>query len=254
MDDNAKDIESISAHKRTLDDDANGTSEPPRKKPVTKERQRVSRACDACKRKKARCTGTLPCPTCEKNKLWCTYDAAYARGKHPPPPPTKSPAVGLHATTLESSILNQASTPDNDVSTTSVHTPAIESQAATTRPFSPSEPQVRTRRSSSTEIVTHLHVQNGSVSTVPARRNSPMPTQIDSQGHYVGSSSGIAFLSRARNRLRRTVSPSTQDAPSSSSIFSFGDAPLPDCDATGFMLPSNEDAIKLISRYFEYSL
>ena len=38
-----------------------------------KKRQRVSRACDLCKRKKKQCTGTQPCATCHSKSAECTF-------------------------------------------------------------------------------------------------------------------------------------------------------------------------------------
>lgn len=51
---------------------------------------KVSRACDFCKLKKLRCTGTLPCQICIKKGLECQYDAQYRRGRPPTPPPAAS--------------------------------------------------------------------------------------------------------------------------------------------------------------------
>jgi len=52
--------------------------------------QKVSRACDLCKAKKARCTGTRPCENCVRKGLDCVYDARYSRGRPPTPPPGSS--------------------------------------------------------------------------------------------------------------------------------------------------------------------
>ncbi|KAK8207325.1 putative C6 transcription factor [Phyllosticta capitalensis] len=49
--------------------------------------RKVTRACDSCKSKKSRCSGTLPCETCADRGLHCVYNAAYARGKPPTPLP-----------------------------------------------------------------------------------------------------------------------------------------------------------------------
>ncbi|KAL2835650.1 fungal-specific transcription factor domain-containing protein [Aspergillus pseudoustus] len=46
---------------------------------------KVSRACDPCKSKKIRCSGTLPCHTCSRRRLSCTYDTKYSRGRPPTP-------------------------------------------------------------------------------------------------------------------------------------------------------------------------
>ncbi|CAK7202150.1 hypothetical protein SEUCBS139899_004870 [Sporothrix eucalyptigena] len=47
---------------------------------------KVSRACDSCKAKKLKCSGTVPCDTCSKKKLDCLYQAQYRRGRPPTPP------------------------------------------------------------------------------------------------------------------------------------------------------------------------
>ena len=48
---------------------------------------KVSRACDSCKAKKIRCSGTLPCKICSRRRLSCSYASRYARGRPPTPPP-----------------------------------------------------------------------------------------------------------------------------------------------------------------------
>ncbi|KAL3486224.1 fungal-specific transcription factor domain-containing protein [Aspergillus germanicus] len=51
---------------------------------------KVSRACDPCKSKKIRCSGTLPCNTCSRRRLSCTYASRYSRGRPPTPPALSS--------------------------------------------------------------------------------------------------------------------------------------------------------------------
>ncbi|KAF2704790.1 hypothetical protein K504DRAFT_472116 [Pleomassaria siparia CBS 279.74] len=55
------------------------TSEEPRQK------RKVTRACDLCKTRKAKCSGTQPCETCAKRGLTCLYEALYLRGRPPTP-------------------------------------------------------------------------------------------------------------------------------------------------------------------------
>ncbi|KAE9379652.1 hypothetical protein N431DRAFT_434576 [Stipitochalara longipes BDJ] len=40
-------------------------------------RQRVTRACDLCKRKKKQCSGTQPCTTCYRKSVSCTFSAQH---------------------------------------------------------------------------------------------------------------------------------------------------------------------------------
>lgn len=60
---------------------------------------KVSRACDYCKAKKLKCSGTIPCNVCTKKRLACIYDASYRRGRPPTPPP--APSAGVEAATTE---------------------------------------------------------------------------------------------------------------------------------------------------------
>ncbi|KAK7931046.1 fungal-specific transcription factor domain-containing protein [Apiospora marii] len=72
---------------------------------------KVSRACDQCKARKTRCSGTLPCERCVLRRLDCVYDAEYARGRPPTPPPSlptpaprPGPAVTPGSDTAEPSL------------------------------------------------------------------------------------------------------------------------------------------------------
>ncbi|KAF2144797.1 uncharacterized protein K452DRAFT_245934 [Aplosporella prunicola CBS 121167] len=64
-------------------------------------RRKITRACDACKAKKKRCSGTQPCPSCERAAKPCTYLASYTRGRFKTPPPPlplpPPPRAGLDA-------------------------------------------------------------------------------------------------------------------------------------------------------------
>lgn len=84
----------------------------------------------------------------------------------------------------------------------------------------------------------------------PGSRNSPEPArgQTDQQGHYIGSSSAVSFLLRIQKRLHQNSSLSHD-----SSIFTFGDAPLPEFDPSFFVLPPKPDAQRLVERYFDYA-
>lgn len=99
--------------------------------------------------------------------------------------------------------------------------------------------------------------------TDPISRASPQPTQIDLQGHYVGPSSGISFLSRVQSRFGQSVS-----FPRGLSVFNFGDAPLLHQDArlngggitstftdpTFALLLNHEDTARLLQRYFDFAV
>ncbi|KAI5275036.1 hypothetical protein E4T47_01840 [Aureobasidium subglaciale] len=53
------------------------------KRRAARERTRATRACDRCKAKKARCSGTQPCSVCHRSGLECCYEASYRRGRTP---------------------------------------------------------------------------------------------------------------------------------------------------------------------------
>ncbi|KAF2029904.1 hypothetical protein EK21DRAFT_66742 [Setomelanomma holmii] len=92
--------------------------------------------------------------------------------------------------------------------------------------------------------------EESSTSRDPPSRNSPEPArgQTDQQGHYIGSSSAVSFLLRIQKRLHQDSSLSHD-----SSIFTFGDAPLPEFDPSFFVLPPKPDAQRLVERYFDYA-
>ncbi|KAJ4305552.1 hypothetical protein N0V90_001083 [Kalmusia sp. IMI 367209] len=50
-----------------------------------RQKRKVTRACDICKAKKAKCSGTQPCDSCAQKQLTCLYESRYSRGKPPTP-------------------------------------------------------------------------------------------------------------------------------------------------------------------------
>lgn len=84
---------------------------------------------------------------------------------------------------------------------------------------------------------------------IPSSRTSPEPSQTDLQGHYVGPASGVSFLLRVQKRVHQTLA-----FPQTSSIFTFGDAPLPEFDPSFFVLPPRDEAKPLVERYFDFAV
>ena len=78
----------------------------------------------------------------------------------------------------------------------------------------------------------------------------PEPSQTDLQGHYVGPSSGVSFLLRLQKKL---VHQKSSNFSSDSSIFTFGDAPLPEYDPSFFVLPLKDEAHRMLARYFDFA-
>ncbi|KAI1340164.1 fungal-specific transcription factor domain-containing protein [Xylariaceae sp. FL0016] len=88
-------------------------------------------------------------------------------------------------------------------------------------------------------------------SSVPqSMRNSPEPSQRDQQGHYVGPASGVSFLLRIQRKLVQQAHTGSSD----SSIFTFGDLPLPEFDQTFVILPPKPEAEAMLRRYFEFAV
>ncbi|KAB8224364.1 fungal-specific transcription factor domain-containing protein [Aspergillus novoparasiticus] len=190
----------------------------PKKRRCVKERVRVTRACDACKRKKLRCSGTLPCSLCQRSSQDCEYTTSYTRGKLPPIPTLQKPTgndnvAGHH--------IQQKSAPDVDRMPAFPDTEVIEGH-------------------SSSRV-------DGDASNLPSR-DSPEPHQTDMEGHYVGPSSGVSFLLRIQKRLHESIA-----FPLNTPIFSFGDAPLPKSDPSFLLLPSKNEAKELVNRYFDFA-
>lgn len=81
-------------------------------------------------------------------------------------------------------------------------------------------------------------------------RNSPEPTQTDEQGHYVGPASGASFMLRIQRKFQQQR---PANGLSGTSVFTFGDVPLPETDPRFLILPPKEEAGILLRRYFEFA-
>ncbi|PLN77209.1 fungal-specific transcription factor domain-domain-containing protein [Aspergillus taichungensis] len=196
-------------------------------------RQKITRACDQCKEKKTRCTGTLPCFRCTRLSLSCKYNAAYSRGLPPVPLPLPSSETDVsHSSSKHATVTSQAS-----------WNPVSQLSPRRLRGRSPSSRQDRPKN------------DLGAVT-----RNSPDPIATDFEGNYLGPASGVSFLNRVWRRLRQDemrTFPNQCDTEASSkntSVFMFGDNPYDAYHETGFTLPSYEKALSLVGVYFDYSI
>lgn len=113
-----------------------------------------------------------------------------------------------------------------------------------------SNPSHRQNMRTAVPVLVHVPVSEPEhVSPVNSSRASPAPSQTDLLNHYVGPSSGVSFLLRVQKRLHKVVTLSPR-----SSIFTFGDTPLPEFDSSFFVLPPKEYARTLIARYFDFAV
>lgn len=192
------------------------------------QRQKITRACDYCKGKKTRCTGTLPCLRCSRLALPCEYNAAYSRGLPPEPLPA---LPGKDDGDQDGISRKYGSSPFSQGSTSGSSGNAI---------FSNSQP-------------------HGDSPTL-ASRDSPDLLTTDLEGNYLGPSSGISFLNRVWQRLHQdessTITGELQNECSSknTSVFMFGDKPYSNPHESGFMLPPFEKARELANTYFDFAI
>lgn len=182
------------------------------------QRVRVTRACDRCKKRKIRCTGKSPCEICIRANARCTFDAAYTRGRQPPPIESESPTA-LVESRAKAGLLHQGA--ETATANMGMASNAFADDLASNATVTPIDPPPR----------------------------SPEPTQADLQGHYVGPASGVSFLLGVQKRLHQ--SGIFSDA---SSIFTFGDTPLPYVDPTYCIIPSKEETSQLLQRYFDFTV
>ncbi|PTB36475.1 uncharacterized protein TrAFT101_010360 [Trichoderma asperellum] len=209
-------------------------------------RMRVTRACDRCKKRKIRCTGLQPCRLCIEANTNCTYDAAYTRGRHGAAVPRRSSRASPPSQASQHSSQHERQTSDS-----------ARWQAANRQSPVPSG-RHQQLNGEAPESYSALGdpTQPG---TEPLSRASPEPVQTDLEGHYVGPSSGVSFLLRIQKRLDQFVS-----FPQGSSIFTFGDVPLPYLDSlqneapyfdpTLYMMLSRSETTRLVQRYFDFAV
>ncbi|ETS78693.1 hypothetical protein PFICI_08546 [Pestalotiopsis fici W106-1] len=211
-----------------------------------RDRVRVTRACDRCKRRKVKCDGYQPCNQCSLPGLGCTYEATYSRGHRGSDPKLRNrsdpSSLPLHSPTRvqkEQSLASPARRPmkagppgDNDHS----------DDPNDDLPYEVSE----SAESLSVDMVDEsIPIDMSSQPAPVSSKTSPEPSQTDLQGHYVGPASGVSFLLRVQKKLHQTIS-----FPSNCSIFTFGDAPLPQHDPSFCLLIPRDEAEKLLECYF----
>ncbi|CAK7220005.1 hypothetical protein SBRCBS47491_004043 [Sporothrix bragantina] len=289
-----------------------------RKKDNNDLRQRVTRACDRCKKRKVRCTGVRPCEHCIEAGMQCTYDLSYARGRLPsiptvqsdqsPSPSSLPTSYGVLASPVSTERSSGNPRDSNAADGAQAQLQVDDAAAVRQNEQRTQQHQQGQQQQDTTEGLSFLSAAaaemdrrpgdingGGSGGTAGFRlsgadaiplalppastslppttdapaassRVSPEPLQTDLQGHYVGPASGVSFLLRVQKRLHDNVSFLQQ---SSSSIFTFGDAPLqPVAQAhddfdfggggsgtdPGLLFLTQPEANRLLARYFEFAV
>lgn len=214
------------------------SSSNPRKAP------KISRACDICKSKKAKCTGTIPCRRCVERNLVCVYDSEYLRGRRPPTPVLlRGPSLGRpptpsSSTAIEHGQVVMAGTPQPSVPTTST--------TARTGMMIPDTPE-QTRNLDAASVAPAEPV---------TARGSPELGATEIDGQYIEPTSGLTFLHRAYKRLstQRTGASNLHDSSNASEsttqpLMSTGDKPFPLHTTSVVSIP--QDAAELLRFYFD---
>jgi Fungal Zn(2)-Cys(6) binuclear cluster domain len=177
-------------------------------------------------RRKSRCSGTLPCHRCSQLSIPCKYDSPHKRGQPSSPPRGNS----------------------------------IPPDRQSNWPVSqPQQPQPVTLSSDTLAVPTSESRQTeAAAEALHSSRSSPGRDATNVEGQYIGPTSGLAFLHRAKGRLRQDFSSSTRNAVDTprapSSIFTFGDKPYPNYSGLTLVLPSRQQAREHVKRYFEFAI
>ena len=160
---------------------------PSRKRPPvsaaeeSRQKRKVTRACDLCKARKAKCSGTQPCETCAKRGLSCLYEARYLRGRPPTPELSGAARPSITMSTLLSFSSRQSAEPEQSTE---------------------NEQQLGIPSCQSHELAQGLAVATtlqhpAIVEEVPSR-GSP---ELEVAGQYSDSTSGLSFLHRCWQRV-----------------------------------------------------
>lgn len=264
-------------------------SDYPNKRRRGKERVRVTRACDGCKRlfidlshlnlqytdiglrKKLRCSGTLPCSLCLRSGADCEYNAEYNRGKK-----TEIPLLEQHeAAALQSPSM----TTSRSVTNTSVRALDVQSsqrslvsveERSLPATASPIQVQPRSTDREQTSYSLDLDARFGPSGQVLSNPRLPNPHLAALQGEE-GAEVVSSRTSPERDQTDlegHYVGPSSGVSFllrvqkrihenvavfSNGPIFNFGDAPLPKHDPHFLVLPPKEEAKVLVHRYFDFA-
>ncbi|KAK2757278.1 hypothetical protein FQN54_004792 [Arachnomyces sp. PD_36] len=191
---------------------------------------RTARACSFCRKRKVRCSGSLPCEYCIKEEVpqYCDY------GEGRNPPAVSAEILNNTAPSEQRKALNPSHAQQG---VSSDH--AREAAAINTRSSSPDE-----------------HHNPSS------RRNSFDPPQMFAEDQHVGPTSGISFLyhpwnKEGRPRPHQNARGEHTEDPNSpaEALDSYGDLPQPTLDtehARTFSLTS-DDISTALERYFRFA-
>lgn len=165
---------------------------------IYRQQSKVTRACDICKARKAKCSGEQPCRTCDRRGLDCRYDAVYARGKAPAPRRVRQNAAPANTTQSRSTqparvgeINHLQSTYDHlDRNDTLLSLQSGGVQSTTD--------DAARSRSNSLDVLATMATRHHDPITEAPSRGSP---GLEVAGQYSDTTSGLSFLHRAWRRI-----------------------------------------------------
>ncbi|KAK1659095.1 fungal-specific transcription factor domain-containing protein [Colletotrichum godetiae] len=211
---------------------------------------KVSRACDFCKSKKLKCSGTIPCDVCTRKRLSCIYDAIYRRGRPPTPPPAGS-------SSHETSEARLAPTTSLEAQRRPLPSAAPLPSLA---PRDPPLPRQGAARPRSVDLVVEEPevVGGGRRSLLPVSRASPEVEIAEIEGQYVDTTSSLTFLHRAWKRLSSQKSNTTDvpgNVPSGTEqhqrLTRAGDKPFDSQSLDVSTLPDQSVGLNMLDFYFD---
>ena len=217
-----------------------GSSSVPQKRSLedatTRQKTKVTRACDICKAKKSKCSGEQPCDSCNRRGLSCQYEAVYSRGRAPPPRRTGTPGqvraggqhVGAEHSRAPRAPLYSHPILDNEADVSESNSPSMNALASKAPP---------------TRNVDAMQ-------DVPSR-GSP---GLEVAGQYSDPTSGLSFLHRAWRRISnnensQVVNSELGSVEDSQLLASAGDKPFQ--EKGELRMPSLDKSRDLLSMYFD---
>ncbi|RYP21436.1 hypothetical protein DL765_002226 [Monosporascus sp. GIB2] len=234
---------------RSPESETPGSSTSSRKRPEIvsdggqhKKNRKVRRACDFCKLKKLKCSGTIPCDCCTTRYLTCVYDTEYRRGR----PPTPPPAAGTSTTpdSCDTNVHKQGhcSRIDNGTRASPLNLrhqgEAINDTGAQHRQSSAADPE-----------------HDG----VGTSRGSPEIESSEIDGQYFDQTSNLNFLHRAWKRLSHEgnssagsniLSRAAHSEQEHQRLITAGDKAFV-TQRTPLVVPDHDTATRLLRFYFE---
>ncbi|KAF2177430.1 hypothetical protein K469DRAFT_696606 [Zopfia rhizophila CBS 207.26] len=227
------------ARKRSINSSSVDTAA---EEPSRHRRPKVSRACDVCKAKKAKCSGTRPCESCAKKRLECTYEARYSRGK-PPTPREMADSVVVTPAGPEA---------ERDIGVRLAIGSHI--QPRPSQEVSPAG-RVAERDDGDRLALSRLSIQPPPSQEVPSR-GSPELGIAEIGGQYSDTTSGLSFLHRAWKRLSNQNSQviglvSAGNDEENQTLMAAGDKPFHKRTNARLPLPGLNKGIELLNLYFD---